>query len=265
MPEQQDHMRNSNPTEGPPQNHSRRALSRSPHPYHRQRAELPHARLKPSATFSFTRSPLRSTRSSADESPEDSQATYRGEELTPRSSESDSGTEADDEHFLKGLPAPKRRPHKGLRGGDGVLSGSPSPLVSPAILNEVVGKGSDYLRKGAIPSNCRRENDVRNAAEKFRRKKKAEIWRRLTEIGLLVIVGTITTLNHEVGPVMEKYRSGRHSWASHPNVLLTLSRNYVADCNCWISCYALSITAGSTLGTSQACRTIAICFSPGFL
>jgi hypothetical protein len=137
--------------------------------------------------------------------------TYRGQELTTRSSESDSGTEADDEHFLKGLPAPKRRPHKGLRGGDRVLSGSPSPLVLPAVLNEVVGKGSDYLREGAVPTNCGRENDARKVAEKFRRKRTAEIWRRLIEVGLLVVVGTITTSNRHVGPVMRKCWKGRRT------------------------------------------------------
>lgn len=258
-------MKLFNSTEGPLHTHSRRALSRSPHPYHRQRAELPHARLQPSATFPFTRSPLRSAQNSADESPEDSQVTYCGEELTRRSSESDSGTEADDEHFLKGLPAPKRRPHKGLRGGDGVLSSSPSPLVSPAILNEVVGKGSDYLRKGAIPTNHGHESDVRNAAEKFRRKRNAEIWRRSVEVGLLVIVGTITTSNHDARPVVREHRRGRHSWASLHKLLLTLNRNRVADLHCWISCHTISITAGLTLGTSHALRTIAIRFPPGFL
>ncbi|CAK7263207.1 dolichol kinase [Sporothrix epigloea] len=41
---------------------------------------------------------------------------------------SDSGTEADDEHFLKGLPAPRSRPHKGLRGMSEEFSGASTPL-----------------------------------------------------------------------------------------------------------------------------------------
>ena len=104
-----------------------RLLSRSPHPYARQNHEL----LEPSASFSF---PSRRgiPTSSADRAPVRSTTAYPSLSSRENTPSSDSGTEADDEHFLKGLPAPRSKLHKGLRGLNEVISGTSTPLPSPA-------------------------------------------------------------------------------------------------------------------------------------
>jgi hypothetical protein len=206
MPEQQDvsiqHSSNENLLQPP----KRRVLSRSPHPYHRQRAEVPHATLRPRATFPTSPSPLRLRQNTDDELSGDGHECYFKGLRSARSTESDSGTEADDEHFLKGLPAPKWRPRKGLRGADGTFYGSPSPLVSPAILNEERGRVSDYLKKDTT-STSRANEDVHRATEKFRRKR-TELGRRFTEVALLTVVGAIVVSDHNVALGIRAWKNG---------------------------------------------------------
>lgn len=182
-----------------------RRLSRSPHPYHRQRFEIPHAAEKFSINPPPTQSPLRSAQNTDDEGQESSSLlteSYRELE------NSDSGTEADDEHFLKGLPAPKLRPHKGLRGAEGTWSSTPSPLLSPAILDDDIQKTPISLRRAAI-SAALNEDDVRKAAEKFRHKRRVEIMRRATEAAILVFVGAILGFNREVRHILKLWKKGK--------------------------------------------------------
>ncbi|KAI1328762.1 hypothetical protein F5Y16DRAFT_367850 [Xylariaceae sp. FL0255] len=115
-----------------------RLLSRSPHPYHRQRSDL----LEPTSRYL----------------------------LRERTPTSDSGTEADDEHFLKGLPAP-RRLHKGLR----THSGLATPLLTPPIL------------------------PVQDEKAKAK-----EIARRLTEVSLLAVLGLFVQAHVQVHPVWHR-------------------------------------------------------------
>ncbi|KAL2025074.1 hypothetical protein VTK56DRAFT_76 [Thermocarpiscus australiensis] len=131
-----------------------RALSRSPHPYHRRNSEL----LDPSDRFGCRASTARGT------VVENSSAGLTvpfpsfARDSTPAS---ESGTEADDEHFLKGLPAPKARLHKGLRGKNEPLSGTSTPLLSPAVL-----EGASERNKRAAPERIRRRKElIRRAAE----------------------------------------------------------------------------------------------------
>jgi hypothetical protein len=183
-----------------------RRLSRSPHPYHRQQFELTYSSERCNPTFSSTQSPLRSTQNTDDEGQEPGRpasAGYRG-------SNSDSGTEADDEHFLKGLPAPKLRSHKGLRDGYGSLSTSPSPLLSPAGLGEDSQKLPGYLRKVSAALAVQNKEDASKALEKIRRKRRVEGVRRLTEAALLVFVGGILCLNPEVRNLLGLSRRGLH-------------------------------------------------------
>ncbi|KAK4179512.1 hypothetical protein QBC36DRAFT_206872 [Triangularia setosa] len=147
-----------------------RALSRSPHPYHRQSFEL----LEPSDCLISRNEPFPAL----------------GKDSTPPS---DSGTEADDEHFLKGLPAPKARLHKGLRGKNESLSGTSTPWLSPAVLEEEGRKTSLGINHG----------EKRVAAERVRRRK--EIIRRITEILLLGFQGGIVVLNPDVQPHVRIY------------------------------------------------------------
>ncbi|KAK4185004.1 hypothetical protein QBC35DRAFT_504661 [Podospora australis] len=148
-----------------------RILSRSPHPYHHQNSDLlePSDRLIP-----------------------------RGEPFPPLQDStppSDSGTEADDEHFLKGLPAPKARLHKGLRGKNEPLSGTSTPMLSPAVMEE----------EGRKISSGSGQGDKRGAVDRVRRRK--EIIRRGTEILLLGCQGGMIALNRDVHPFLSTYQN----------------------------------------------------------
>jgi hypothetical protein len=181
-----------------------RRLSRSPHPYHRQKFEIPHASERFNAYTPATQTPLRSRQNTDDEEQE-------GGAYSPgykASTNSDSGTEADDEHFLKGLPAPKIRPHKGLRGAEGTLSGTPSPLLSPAILDEDTQKGG-YLRRATLPTISLKDADARKSAEKFRHKRRVEVIRRITETGILGFVAGLLCLNSGVRQLIWLWRRGK--------------------------------------------------------
>ncbi|KXX78089.1 Dolichol kinase sec59 [Madurella mycetomatis] len=165
---------------------SLRIISRSPHPYHRQSSELlePSDRLvyRPSITEGPSVAPSHPFPSFAQDS-------------TPAS---ESGTEADDEHFLKGLPAPKARLHKGLRYKNEELSGTSTPLLSPAVLEEEGRKKHLSLGHDAL------ERDKRRAAERARRRR--ELIRRATEVLLLVCQGGMIASNPQVQPLLHEYR-----------------------------------------------------------
>ncbi|GAW12757.1 hypothetical protein ANO14919_021280 [Xylariales sp. No.14919] len=161
-----------------------RPLSRSPHPYHHQTSEL----LEPSGSYAARRSPP----------------------------PTDSGTEADDEHFLKGLPAP-RRLHKGLRGRNDVSSGASTPyLASPALFDE---EGRQLS-----PLAAKKDMSVWNqtsspAADKLRRRRAKEVIRRLTELFIIGILGLCVYTNVQVRPVLK--RSSRE-FCRAMGVLVTL-------------------------------------------
>ena len=161
--------------------HIRRVPSRSPHPYHRQSFEL----LEPSNRFAYRPSiaiggVVNPFPSFAKDSPVGSE----------------SGTEADDEHFLKGLPAPRGRLHKGLRGKNEPLSGTCTPLLSPAVLEEE-GRQTQ-LRQ-----------EKRAATERTRRRK--EIIRRVAEVLLLICQAAMVGSNADVQPFLRLYEKGRQS------------------------------------------------------
>ncbi|KAI1758558.1 hypothetical protein GGR53DRAFT_252711 [Hypoxylon sp. FL1150] len=160
-----------------------RLLSRSPHPYHHQNSEL----LDPSDHFNY-KSLERNSSSTQSVRPGTSR------ENTPSS---DSGTEADDEHFLKGLPAP-RRLRKGLRGHNEVLSGTSTPIPSPALVEEE-GRIHSYDLK----REPRLGKRLRNPAEVLRRRK--EVIRRLTEFLIIGFLGALVRTNVHVQPMLRQW------------------------------------------------------------
>jgi hypothetical protein len=173
---------------------SLRLLSRSPHPYHRLSSEL----LESSARVAYNAD------TEADGSVPDSCGTsihafpsFARE--SPLASES--GTEADDEHFLKGLPAPKTRLHKGLRGRNELLSGASTPLLSPAVLEE------EGRKIHLSPSDGAFERDKRSPAERIRRRK--ELVRRGTEVLLLLCQGGMVATNPQVRPFLRMHQRGK--------------------------------------------------------
>lgn len=176
-----------------------RLLSRSPHPYARQNHEL----LEPSASFSFP--PRRGApTSSADGGRVRSTTAYPSLSSRENSPSSDSGTEADDEHFLKGLPAPRSKLHKGLRGLNEVISGTSTPLPSPAFPDD-----QDRIFC-PTPTQFKKEaqagSDPRVASERLKRKR--EIVRRLAELLLLGSLGVIVYVNDGARPLLHKWRRG---------------------------------------------------------
>jgi hypothetical protein len=156
-------------------------LRRTPHPYHHQQSEL----LEPSDRLVYRAAAVAARRSGGFTN-----------ESTPAS---DSGTEADDEHILKGLPAPKTRLHKGLRGmNEELLSGTSTPLPSPAILDE------DNRR--TPPKDDKPHKNRRARAERSRRQK--EVVRRLSEVLLLACLGGLVQSNQDVQPFVALWRRG---------------------------------------------------------
>jgi hypothetical protein len=176
-------------------------LSRSPHPYHRQQFELPYASEKLNTNTSQL--PLKSAQSTDDE---DLDSPRRLPEESREYLNSDSGTEADDEHFLKGLPAPKLRPHKGLRGADGSLSSSPSPILSPMLCE---GDKKATQRTLKHTSTALDKNEARKIAERFQQKRRVEVVRRAAEAGILLFVGGILCLNFKVRELLWLWKRGK--------------------------------------------------------
>ncbi|KAJ5035640.1 uncharacterized protein L3040_008105 [Drepanopeziza brunnea f. sp. 'multigermtubi'] len=185
-----------------------RRLSRTPNPYHRQQSELAYGSERfdnadANANIPPKHSLLRSTQTTDDE---DLQVLRVPSRLYRDPTNSDSGTEADDEHFLKGLPAPKARPHKGLRGGDGNPSGSPSPILSPAILEENTFKSHGYLQQQSKLFLNTDMDEATQAARRLGRKRKIEVVRRSAEAAILCSLGGLLCLDSQVREVLYLWR-----------------------------------------------------------
>ncbi|XDG01867.1 hypothetical protein ABKA04_001482 [Annulohypoxylon sp. FPYF3050] len=196
MPEHPDHL-------DTPEHDTLRLLSRSPHPYHHQNSDL----LDPSDSSD----PLAykpSTRHSHD-APSVLRNTSR--EITPSS---DSGTEADDEHFLKGLPAPKRL-RKGLRGRNEVLSGTATPIPSPALLEEEGRKLSYNLKK-----EFHQGKRLHSPADRVRRRK--EVIRRSTELFIIIFLGLLLRTNTRVQPILRRWNRELYTWLGITTFLVFL-------------------------------------------
>ncbi|KAI1422983.1 hypothetical protein F5Y12DRAFT_798841 [Xylaria sp. FL1777] len=146
-----------------------RPLSRSPHPYHRRTSEL----LEPCSRYAV------------------------GRRSPPPT---DSGTEADDEHFLKGLPAP-RRLHKGLRGRNEASSGASTPyLVTPAALDD----GDRPLSLIAKKDTSAWIQTSTITSDKWRRRRARESIRRFTELLIIAILGLCVCTNAQVRPILQR-------------------------------------------------------------
>lgn len=172
-------------------------LRRSPHPYHRRQAELRSLnQSSESSSNDFIQpSALTSSKSGSDRdrtiSNDDDARTRRKSSRTP----SDSGTEADDEgySFVRALPAPPIRPRKGLRDlrGSG-FDGGVSPLLTPSQVDEERRKlSAEYfkLSKEEFDGPSPTDEEARTARQKYLKRRRAELIRRTTETGLLVVTG----------------------------------------------------------------------------
>ncbi|KAG8407343.1 dolichol kinase [Metarhizium acridum] len=178
----------------PEQHDALRALNRSPHPYHHQSSELPH----PSERFA-THDVSRGGGNDGTRPSPTSLLAF----LKESSPGSDSGTEADDEHFLKGLPAPKSKLHKGLRDYDEPTSGFATPAPSPAALDDDNIQAIAQKLRPKVGQRKKRWLDVlrRNRA----------LVRRLTEVSIVALLGLMVMTSSHVSPLFRVWRKGTHA------------------------------------------------------
>jgi hypothetical protein len=192
-----------------------RALSRSPHPYHRTRSELqdvnPSKRLKGDDNYLPSPSPTPSPYNTSDES------RNADHDLARRKlarSLSDSGTEADDEGFalLKGLPAPPLRPKKGLRGSRTPIFGTtPSPLITPAYLSDAGRRFSvefGAARRLTEGAEGKASAEVQRKLEAYSRRRTAELRRRSFETLLMLSIGAVSLKARGVLPALRAGHQG---------------------------------------------------------
>lgn len=166
-----------------------RLLSRSPHPYHRRNDEL----LDPSGPVANS-IPTHPTGDVHD--PQLPSPAFT-KDSTP---ELDSGSEADDELYVKRLPAPKAALHKGLRGRHELLSETSTPLLTPTT--------STYDHDSILSrakSKIQREED-RRQIERIRRSR--ELKRRGTEVLILGFLSWLVLRNPEVKPFAAEAKRG---------------------------------------------------------
>ncbi|KAF5026526.1 hypothetical protein F66182_1386 [Fusarium sp. NRRL 66182] len=174
----------------PDEQASLRALSRSPHPYHHQNTDLPHL----SDRFSL-RNRQAQTAKNGDDADHAPSSTAWPPMLKDSPQTSDSGSEADDEHYLKGLPAPRANLHKGLRGLNEPLSGSSTPLPSPAILD---GNTIRTIDKPPMPIET---PETKRLLEALKRRRRVVV-RRATEAGIVLALGLMVASNTQVSQLL---------------------------------------------------------------
>ncbi len=167
-----------------------RELLRSPHPYHRRGMSLLNTR---------------------DEDEEPRQPSDRGNELLRGISSSESGTEADDERggFLKGLPAPLLRSHKGLR--DTPFEDStaqPSPSASPPPIERNDRQLVSQVRATHNTWVVNEGTAEQTIREKYTKRKRSEVIRRATETVLFFVVGLVASFSHLSEDALLTYSSG---------------------------------------------------------
>ena len=166
--------------------------SRSPHPYTFSSSTLPAGN-----DADFVLDEKAKTSAAGDETsiavlPEYFDADHRKRRKQLDES-SESATEADDEKepLLLRLPAPNVRPRKGFKGD----VGSGSPLLTPSYLD-------DERRTGLLENKARRRASIHSQdteaeaikiREKYKRRRRAEVIRRVTETTLFLVVASIGT------------------------------------------------------------------------
>lgn len=183
---------------------NRHPLSRSPHPYRRRRDECP----RPSREGGRRNVRLHLEPIAGPE--DDGNKFYGSEGISNGSrasvSTSDSGTDADDESgiVLKGLPAPPLRSRKGLK--DQVTA---SPLLTPSYIDDedIRLALERQLQRHSNLQNSSTDEETKKVREKFARRRRAELLRRLSETMLLGSVGYIASMRH-VDIILDRWGRG---------------------------------------------------------
>ncbi|KAL8877358.1 MAG: hypothetical protein Q9198_004611 [Flavoplaca austrocitrina] len=129
------------------------------------------------------------------------------------SSPSDSGSEADDESgpLLKSLPAPPLRLRKGLKNES--AQGTHSPLLTPSYLDDEkrrVSFEASFKRRGSLQSHASTDEETLAVRDKFRKRRRAELIRRLTETILLLSIGFVASWKNLLLPLRKgNFRSNQ--------------------------------------------------------
>lgn len=159
---------------------------RSPHPYHHRQSH----HLGTSAGSSSNDFLRTSLQASNHNTSDDDGRKRRKISQSP----SESGTEADDEGygFIKALPAPPLRPHKGLRAPRGTgLDGGASPLLTPSLVED---EGFSFPNKKTLLQNggpSPTDDEAKAARQKYLKRRRNEVVRRTTETALLAAISIL--------------------------------------------------------------------------
>lgn len=168
---------------------------RSPHPYLRHKDQIrkpsPDRALQPNGATRRRPSPKHRIISDAD-------GRKRRKTSSQSQSPSESGTEADDEgySFVKALPPPPLRPHKGLREATNSGQGELSPLLTPTQIDDEGRKYSEEYfaekkKRGRRGEPSLTDEEARVARQKYLQRRRMELVRRTTETAELIAIGIL--------------------------------------------------------------------------
>jgi hypothetical protein len=187
---------------------------RSPHPYLRHKDEI----RKPSPDRSVPSS--RGTRNRPNppsRAISDANGRKRRKTSSQSQSPSESGTEADDEgySFVRALPPPPLRPHKGLRDTEGSAQGALSPLLTPTQIDDEGRKFSDEYFNEKKTRNRKGEpsftdEEARSARQKYLKRRRNELVRRTTETALLAGIGILAVTGCNCWQQLLVWHRGEH-------------------------------------------------------
>jgi hypothetical protein len=168
---------------------------RSPHPYLRHKDEI--RKPSPDRLTPSSRVP-RNRPNPPDRAISNADGRKRRKASSRSQSPSESGTEADDEgySFVKALPPPPLRPHKGLREPGASEQGALSPLLTPTQIDDEGRKFSDEYFNGKKRASRKGEpsftdEEARSARQKYLKRRRNELVRRTTETVLLAAIGIL--------------------------------------------------------------------------
>ena len=192
-------------------------LSRSPHPYSKQKSDVLQDNENVAARSSTAFVSLVETDPFI--RTEKNEHTYFDADHRKRrkylSSPSDSGTEADDERgrgSLLGLPAPPSKPRKGLKCYNG--SGTESPLLTPSYLDAESRRLDSKAQKkcwGSLQSQIHTDEETIERRQKFNQRRQAELIRRASENVLIGAIGFIAC-GRDIGWLLRQWvRKSSHS------------------------------------------------------
>lgn len=207
-------------------------LSRQPHPYHQQTHEL------------FE--PVFARRSS-----ERNHQDITNDHLSPAPAYSkdsnpvnESGTEADDETYVKRLPSSKTKLHKGLRGRNEVPSGPGTPLLTPA-MDGGAFDGIAFQEKVRL-----REEYKRHILTS--RKRNRELGRRGAEVAILGSLAWLVFRKSTAAPTAAVWKNGESCFSPSSTLgyRLTSHQSYRLKL-LYLQCCCLYIPCGSQFGPTR--------------